>query len=125
MRIVAVQPEPVARILSITYSIVSVSYFFLFVHSDAQSLTLPLGVVAPMITLNFNLHLPRPSSLAVGMGYFVATILCYAISGWLTGAAGVLCFNWVSKLMGGFDAKFVTTVDDVAPAGNAKVDSTL
>ena len=78
-------------------------------------MTLPLGIVAPLITLNINLHLPRPSGLALGAAYLVATVLCYAVSGWLTGAAGTLCFNWVAKWMGGIDAKFVETVDETLP----------
>ena len=116
MRIVAVRREPVARILSVIYAVFGLYAFLLFAFTNAQTLTLPLGFVVTVIHFNINFNLPRPTGLALGALYLALTILLYALTGWITGATGALCFNWVAKWMGGIDAKFVETVDDAPPS---------
>ncbi|MGD0799970.1 MAG: hypothetical protein ABR906_01510 [Terracidiphilus sp.] len=112
MRIISVRFEPVARVMSVVYAFLGVIGFCQFAFSDAEYLTLPIGVVAPLIYLNFNLKLQRSTNIAYNLFLCLAEIIAYAISGWITGAAAALCFNLVAKRMGGIDAKYVSAIDD-------------
>jgi hypothetical protein len=46
----------------------------------------------------------------------MAEILAYPLTGWITGAVFALCFNFIAKATGGIDAKYVSTVPEIAPA---------
>jgi len=116
MRILAVRVEPVARILSIIYAFLGLVGFLQFSFSDAPYLTLPFGVVAPLVFFNINLKLPRSTNLAYDLFCCVAEIIAYAITGWITGAAAALCFNLVAKWRGGIDAKYVSTTEKETPS---------
>jgi len=116
MRIISVRLEPVARIFSAIYGFLGIVCFFQFAFSDAEYLTMPIGIVAPLIYLNFNLKLQRSTNIVWSLFYCIAEIIAYAISGWITGAAAVICFNLVAKWMGGVDARFVSTIDDESAA---------
>jgi hypothetical protein len=112
MRILAVRWASVALLVSVIYAIFGFAAFLVFVFTNAHSLTVPFGVVAPLVNLNINLNLPRPAGLALGCLYLAATMVCYALTGWITGAFASGCFNLVARLMGGIDARFVSTIDD-------------
>lgn len=112
MRIISIRLGPVTRILSVVYAILGFVIFCHFEFSDAPYLTLPFGIVAPLVYLNINLNLPRSDTLAYIFFSGLAEILAYAVTGWITGAAAVLCFNVVAKRMGGVDAKYFTTIDE-------------
>jgi len=112
MRMISVRLKPVARILSVIYALLSVVGFLQFAFGGNDHLTLPFGIVAPLFYLNFNLNLPRSTDIAYNMGCFLSYIVAYAITGWITGAAAVISFNFVAEKMGGIDAKFITTIND-------------
>ena len=112
MRIISIRMWPLARSLSIVYALLGFVGFGQFVYSDAQYLTLPLGVVAPLVYLNINLNLPRSTSVGYNLLCCFSEVIAYAISGWITGAAAALCFNFAAKRMGGIDAKYFSTTDD-------------
>jgi hypothetical protein len=78
-------------------------------------LTLPLGILAPVIHLNFNFNVPRPSGVLSGLLAGAAEILAYAVTGWITGAATALCFNIVCRQLGGIDAKYVSIANENDP----------
>jgi hypothetical protein len=113
MRIISVRLEPVARVLSVVYAFFGLVRFLMFAFTGAEYITLPFGVVAPLIYLNFNLNLPRSTSLAYNIFIFFAAIISYAVSGWITGAAFVICFNIVANKMGGIDAKYVSAINEI------------
>jgi len=46
----------------------------------------------------------------------VAAVLCYALTGWITGVAFALCFNFAAQKTGGIDAKFVSVAGDDSAA---------
>lgn len=108
MRIISVRLEPVARVLSIVYAVFGLGSFCLFEFTDAQYLTLPFGVVAPLFNLNVNFNLPRSTSFVYIVFSGFAAVLAYALTGWLTGATAAFCFNVVAKQLGGIDAKYVS-----------------
>src|ERR1700692_1411467 len=96
MRIMSFRVTPVARIYVPTLLLVG-----------AKEMILPVGIVAPLVWLNLNLHLPLPNHFVTGILSAVATSLCYALTGWLTGTAAVLAFNFVARRLGGIDASLL------------------
>jgi hypothetical protein len=58
--------------------------------------------------LNFNFTLPMPTEWAYGLFLCVIAAASYALTGWLTGAAAVLGFNFVSRRIGGIEASVLT-----------------
>ena len=112
MRIISVRLGPVARVFSVVYAFLGIVCFCQFAFSDAEYLTMPFGIIAPLIYLNFNFKLQRSTDVFYNLLGCFAGIIAYAISGWITGAAAVICFNFVAKRMGGIDAKYVLTTDE-------------
>jgi hypothetical protein len=112
MRIISVRWQPVARILAIIYAVCGLGVFCLFEFTDAPYLTLPFGILGPFFHLNFNINLSRSSDLLSNAFFGFATVVAYALTGWITGAAIALCFNLVAKKMGGIDAKYVSTINE-------------
>ena len=117
MRIVGIRVEPFARVLAITYTVFGLSAYAVFAIKNSDSLTLPFGILAPLVNLDFTLNLPRSSGVFYNIFLCVAAVLSYALSGWITGVVGALCFNAVAKQTGGIDAKYLSTVN---PEGAAK-----
>jgi hypothetical protein len=85
--------------------------YTVFAIKGSDSLTLPLGILAPLVNLDFTLNLPRSSGVFYNIFLCVAAISSYALSGWVTGAIGALCFNAVAKQTGGIDARYLCTVN--------------
>ena len=109
---------PVATILAIIYGALGVCYAVQVLIADLRQITLPLGILVPLIHFNFNLHLPAPTHFLSGILSALAAGACYAMSGWLTGAAAVLAFNFLAARMGGIDASILTN-DNIAVTGGA------
>lgn len=112
MRIVSVSPGSVALVLSLVYGVFGIGDFLFFAFTNAQDLTLPIGFVAPLLYLSFNLHLPRTTSIGFNLLYVVAALLAWALTGAITGEVGTLCFNLIAKQLGGIPAKFIETIDE-------------
>ena len=111
MRILAIRVGPVARIFSIIYAFLGLIGFLQYSFSDAPYLTLPLGVVAPLIHFNINFNLPRSTNLIYDLLCLAAEIVTFTVTGWITGAATALCFNLVAKQCGGIDAKYFSVIE--------------
>jgi hypothetical protein len=112
MRIISVRVSPVANILSVIYGAFGLIVFGRFAFSDEQSLTIPLGIVAPLVNFSLDLHMQRSPDTAWNLFLCAAAVIGYAINGWITAAIAVFCFNFVARRTGGIDAKFVSTIDD-------------
>ncbi|HEX3321909.1 MAG TPA: hypothetical protein VHR84_14470 [Terriglobales bacterium] len=117
MRIVGIRVEPFARVLGITYTVFGLSAYAVFAIKGSDYLTLPFGVLAPLVSLDFTLTLARSSGVFYNIFLCIASVLSYAVSGWITGVVGALCFNAVAKQTGGIDAKYLCTVDKAGAAG--------
>lgn len=115
MRILGVRWEPVARVVAIIYGLFGVGAFCMSEFTQTSQLTLPVGILAPVIHLNFNLNVPRPGGVLAGLLAGAAEILAYAVTGWITGAATAFCFNVVCKQVGGIDAKYVSIANEHDP----------
>jgi hypothetical protein len=103
----SLQIEPIARITSIIYA----GFGFLFwiaycLRTTVDYITLPVGIIAPLLNLNVNLNFHRSASVFANLGFLLGSIACYALTGWLTAAAAVGCFNLVARFKGGISADF-------------------
>jgi len=112
MRLISIRPSPVARIFAIIYTFFGLTALLLFAFSGAQYIKLPFGVVAPLFYLNINLSLARPDGVWSGAFLCLATILSYTVTGWITGIAVTVCFNFVAKRVGGIDSKYFSFAAD-------------
>jgi hypothetical protein len=119
MRIISFRVMPVARIFAIIYGAIGVFYVGQVLIAGLGQVTLPVGILVPLIHLNFNLHLPAPTHFLTGILSALAAFVCYAASGWLTGAAAVLAFNFVARRMGGIDASILTNDNIAVTVGSA------
>ena len=104
MRIVSFRITPVARVLAIIYGLYGFAYVPILLLTGAKQIILPIGIVAPLVFLSLNLHFAMPTHFLTGIVSAIAASLCYAVTGWLTGAAAVLAFNFVARQMGGIEA---------------------
>ena len=107
MRIVSFRITPVARVLAIVYGVLGFTYVPTLLLTGAKEMILPVGIVAPLVWLNFNLHFALPTHFLTGVLSALAASLCYALTGWLTGTAAVLAFNFVARRMDGIDARLL------------------
>ena len=108
MKIVALRIQPIAKVVAAIYSIFGVSFWITYCLSKAEYLTLPVGLVAPMVNFSFSLHFHRTTDAAYNMLLFVASVAGYALTGWLTAMVLVICFNLAARLKGGIDADFIS-----------------
>ena len=116
MRIVEIRLTPVAHIFAIVYAVCGLIAFVTYAATRAESLTLPLGIVTPVFHLNMNFFFPRSEDLIASAMLCGGTLVLYALTGWITGIAAALCFNFLAKQMGGIDASFVWVADHEPPA---------
>jgi hypothetical protein len=109
MRIVSFRITPVACVLAIIYGLYGFAYVPILLLTGAKQMILPIGIVAPLVFFNLNLHIAMPTHFLTGILSAMAASLCYAVTGWLTGTAAVLAFNLVARMMGGIDAAVLTS----------------
>jgi hypothetical protein len=121
MRIMSFRITPVARVLAIIYGVFGLTYVPTLLLTGAKEMILPVGIVAPLVFLNFNLHFALPTHFLTGILSTVAAVLCYTVTGWLTGAAAVLAFNFVVRQLGGIEASVL--VKTPGPAASVHTSS--
>jgi hypothetical protein len=97
--------RPVANILAIIYLAFSPLAVVSMLWSEAEYFRLPLGILAaPWAYLSINFDIQRPTHFLSGVLFMGFAALCYAGTGWVTGAVGVLCFNFIARRTGGIEA---------------------
>lgn len=104
MQIMSFRVGPPANIIAIIYGILGILTVPHALLVGASQITLPVGLIAPLVYLSFNLHVTTPTHFLSGMLYALAAGACFALSGWLTGAVAVLAFNLVASRIGGIEA---------------------
>lgn len=107
MRIIGVRPVPVALLFTFGYAVFGLLAFVIYEASNLQVLVLPIGFVFGVFHLTLNLPLARSEDLLANAFQCLGAVLCYALTGWITGIAFVLLFNFGAAKLGGIDAKFV------------------
>jgi hypothetical protein len=109
MRIMSLKGRAVARVFAILYAAFSPVIVISMLLSKATYFRVPLGVIAPPLTyLNINFDLQRPEHFLSGVLFMLFGAVCYAATGWLTGAGLVLCFNFIARRTGGIEASVLT-----------------
>ena len=103
--------------MAIAYAVFGLVAFLLFVAGGDQYLTLPFGVVAPLVHLNLNFNVERSTGLLYNIFLCVAATVSYSLTGWATGAVGALLFNVIAKHTGGIDAKYFSATNKVSANG--------
>jgi hypothetical protein len=107
MRIMSVRPAPIARLFALTYAICGVGAFVVWAFTSLPTYYLPVGLVMGLFHLTINFQVGRSADLLANAFLCVGSILSYALTGWITGIALTLCFNFIAQKTGGIDAKFV------------------
>jgi hypothetical protein len=108
MKIMALRIQPIAKVGAAIYAIFGATFWIMYCFSQAQYLTLPVGIVAPMVNFSFNLHFHRTSDVVYNVLVFFGSVAGYALTGWLTAMALVICFNVAARWKGGIDANFIS-----------------
>jgi len=103
MKILSLRVAPFARVLAVIYAVVGLTMVPVLLVTGAKEMILPIGILAPLVRLNLNLHMALPSHFLTGLSSAVAASVCYAFTGWLTGAVAVLAFNLIAGRMGGIE----------------------
>jgi len=88
MKIVALKVQPIARTLAIIYAVFGLIFWITFCISGVEYITLPIGMIAPLLHLNFNFNFHRSNDPVYNILLLLGSLASYALSGWLTAAAG-------------------------------------
>jgi hypothetical protein len=116
MRIMSVKATQVARVFAIFYAGFSPFIVISMLRSEADYLRIPLGLVAPPLTyLNINFDIQRPTHFLSGVLFMLFGAACYAMTGWLTGAAAAVCFNFIARRTGGIQASIFVKESTAEP----------
>lgn len=121
MRIISVRPVPIGQIFALTYAVFGLAAFIQFAASKIQAINLPVGILIGIFHLNLNFHVNRSADLLANAFLCVGAVFSYGLSGWITGIAVALCFNFVAQKTGGIDAKFVVTEDSSTSSAGVSV----
>lgn len=108
MKIMSLRVSPVARVFALGYGVLAPFMVIGSKLTGAEQFTLPFGLVAPLFHLNLNFNVPMPDHLAYGLGLCFLAGLSFALTGWITGAATVLVFNFIARRTGGIEASVMT-----------------
>ena len=118
MRIMSFRITPVARVLAIIYGVFGLTYVPTLLLMGAKEMILPLGIVAPLVFFNLNLHFALPTHFLTGILSAAAASLCYAVTGSVTGATAVLVFNFVARQLGGIEASVLVKHSQAAESSS-------
>jgi hypothetical protein len=108
MKIMALRIQPIARVVAAIHAIFGASFWVTYCFSKAEYLTLPVGIVAPMVNFSFNFHFHRTTDGLYNVLFLLGSVAGYALTGWLTAMALIICFNVAAKWKGGIDAGFIS-----------------
>jgi hypothetical protein len=84
MRIISVQPSPVARIFALTYAVCGLIAFTQYAFTSTQIFILPIGILMGVFHLNVNFQLGRSPDLIAN-----AFLCCRS--------RFVVCVEWVDN----------------------------
>jgi hypothetical protein len=94
--------------VAIVYAAFGLLFWITFCLGNAEYITLPVGIIAPLLHLSFNLNFHRSTDLTYNGLLLLGSIVSYALTGWLTAAAAVICFNAVARWKGGVKSDFIS-----------------
>lgn len=113
MRIISIHPGAVALVFAFTYAVFGLVDFVVYeLSGHRHPFVLPIGILMGVFHLELNIPVAHSPDLLANALLCVAAVLCYGLTGSITGAVVVACFNFVAQKMGGIDAKFVSVASD-------------
>jgi len=115
MKIVALRIQPIAKLVAAIYGLFGVLFWVTYAFGKAPYLTLPVGLVLPWVHFNFNFNFHRSTDAVYNVLLFLASVVGYALTGWLTAMVLVICFNVAARLKGGIDADFISFRENQHP----------
>lgn len=122
LRILAIKVYPVARNTALIYGVLGLVQLFIFAFSGEKRLALPIGILSPLFWLGVNISLPTSGNVFASIVLAAMALVCYMITGWLTGAAAVVLFNIAARQSAGIEADFLydyslkqSTTEDTQP----------
>jgi hypothetical protein len=107
MKIVRLRIRPISQTLAFIYAAFGLLFCISFWLSGVEYMTLPVGVVGPLLHVNLNFNFQKSPVFSYNALLLLGSIVSYALTGWLTAAVAVTCFNIVAKLKGGINAGFI------------------
>ena len=107
MKLVALRIRPIAKVGAAIYAVLGASFWIAYCFGEGRYLTIPVGLVAPLVHFNLNFHFQRTQAPVYNVLLFLASVLGYALTGWMTAMSAVICFNVAARLKGGIDADFI------------------
>ncbi len=116
MRIISVEWRPLALVLALGYAVLGLSAFVVYAVGSDEKFSLPLGIALPLFHLNITFTFVRSRDLFSNAFLCLGAVLAYALTGWITGIAMALGFNFIAKKIGGVGVKCVSIVIDEASA---------
>lgn len=114
MRITSVHPGAVALVFAVMYAFFGFVAFVIYAFSSVHVFLLPIGLVMGVFHLVFNIQLVRSPDILANVFLCLLAMLCYGLTGCITGGIVALCFNFIAEKTGGIDAKFVSVDDNNA-----------
>ena len=108
MKIVALRIQPIAGVVAAIYATFGALFWVTYCLSDSPYLTVPVGLLAPMVHYNFNFQFHRTADVFYNVLLFLGSVAGYAITGWMTAAVVVFCFNMAARWKGGINADFIS-----------------
>jgi hypothetical protein len=112
VRVKSISITDVARISAWTHGALACFGVISMLVMPPEMVTFPVGVLLPVFHLNVNFNVPMPSSASAGIFFALALIVCYLVSGWVTGAFLAACFNLIARFTGGAEASTFTFDDE-------------
>jgi hypothetical protein len=107
MQIVAIEPRPFVGLLASIYAAIGLLVFIVFELGSAEHVLIPVGLFNPEVhLLFFSLNVNRSDDPLTKAFLRLGLVFSYPLSGFLTGVAGMLCFNFLAEKTGGFAKYF-------------------
>lgn len=107
MKITRLRVYPIARVFALIYAVIGFFFWLVYCFGRAEYITLPFGFIAPFLNMNVNLNLHRFQNPGYNILLLFASVVAYALSGWVTSAVAILAFNVYARLRGGISADFL------------------
>jgi len=107
MKIIGLKIQPIASVFAAIYAAFGAFFWLSYCIGRDEYIILPVGVIGPLLHLNINLSFHRSSAVLPNLLFFLGSLVTYALSGWLTAAIAVLCFNAIAKMKHDIDADFI------------------
>jgi hypothetical protein len=100
MQIARLAPFSLAKVLSIYYVFWGFVYCLVYLLTDKDAWYAPLGFWTLFLAAKINITFHTGESLLAKVGFLFWSMVCFAITGWLTGFISAAIYNLCSRTFG-------------------------